>query len=504
MSGMSDQLMVEETATVIDEGGMPKRRDRRRKKDSDSEGGHESVPRARGFRLRRVKALAKRGYYSPKHTGAPSTTRQSEVLNTALIGSPTDEQALVIGRDRLSGATVAHDGISGYKNKLISSANAVLIGLLGSGKSSLIKSVYVARQLTMRRRRAVVFDKKPRTDGTVSSNEEGEYAELTRHFGAEPFRLEIGGDGKSSTVLNLLDPVILQGGGVSTQQALLVTMAELSGSKELNEFQLKAVASTHKRVLGEFESRDRVPVLEDFVARIHEVPDLEEFRSMPTRVKDDFALAAWQTKFMFERMLTDELAGLFDGETSKHVSLNQKLTTFDISALPEDGPSVSMVMAVGNAWLLGMLRRQPGWNTSMIAEEGWYLTRGSAGKLLQANAKLSRALGLQIVTAFHHLSDIPRDSAAISLIQEAQTAHLFKQEHEHDIDEIVRLFGIDPANAEALRQLRVGEHFLKVGTRREIRVEHVRSELETLFTDTDAGMNLTHTVGDDEALAGAA
>ena len=88
----------------------------------------------------------------------------------------------------------------------------------------------------------------------------------------------------------------------------------------------------------------------------------------------------------------------------------------------------------------------------MVAEEGWYLTRGSAGELLQSNAKLSRALGLQIVTAFHHLSDIPRDSAAISLIQEAQTAHLFKQEQDDDMSEIVRLFGIDPGNGEALKR----------------------------------------------------
>ena len=139
-----------------------------------------------GYRIRRIKALAKRGFYSPKHTGAPSTTRQSEVLNTALIGAPTDDEALVIGRDKLSGATVAHDPISAYKKKQISSANAVLIGILGSSKSSLIKSVYVARQLTMRKRRAVVFDKKPRTDGTINSQEEGEYAELTRLTGSEP------------------------------------------------------------------------------------------------------------------------------------------------------------------------------------------------------------------------------------------------------------------------------------------------------------------------------
>ena len=161
MKTLKDQL-VSDSAEMTVEETLPKRRDRREKGTDEADSG-ETPTRVRGYRVRRIKALAKRGFYSPKHTGAPSTTRQSEVLNTALIGSPTDEQALVIGRDRLSGATVAHDGISAYKKKQISSANAVLIGILGSGKSSLIKTVYVARQLTMRKRRAVVFDKKAST-----------------------------------------------------------------------------------------------------------------------------------------------------------------------------------------------------------------------------------------------------------------------------------------------------------------------------------------------------
>lgn len=494
MKTLKDQLVADGTETVVEGDALPKRRDRRGTKDAEESPVEETSSGTHGYRIRRIKALAKRGFYSPKHTGAPSTTRQSEVLNTALIGAPTDDEALVIGRDKLSGATVAHDPISAYKKKQISSANAVLIGILGSSKSSLIKSVYVARQLTMRKRRAVVFDKKPRTDGTINSQEEGEYAELTRLMGSEPMRMEVGGDGKSSTVLNILDPVILQGGGRSTQQSLLFTMAELAESRKLERFERKAIEAAHLMVLREFESARRVPVLEDFVSRLHKVPDDHDFKGMPPRVREEFELAAWKTKFMFEELQSHSLAGLFDGETSKHVSLNTKLTTFDISALPEEGPSVSMVMAVGNAWLLGMLRNQPGWNTTMVAEEGWYLTRGSAGELLQSNAKLSRALGLQIVTAFHHLSDIPRDSAAISLIQEAQTAHLFKQEQDDDMSEIVRLFGIDPGNGDALKDLVPGEHFLKVGTRREIRVEHVRSELEKRFTDTDAGMNLKNTV----------
>jgi hypothetical protein len=67
---------------------------------------------------------------------------------------------------------------------------------------------------------------------------------------------------------------------------------------------------------------------------------------------------------------------MFDGETSRHVKLHPKLTTFDISALPEDGPATAMVMVVANAWLMGMLTRDPGHRTNFIAEEGWHLLGG--------------------------------------------------------------------------------------------------------------------------------
>ena len=124
------------------------------------------------------------GSSRPTSTGAPTTTRQAEVLNTALIGSPTDERGVVIGEDHV----VRVDGHARPVHRLrqgkqITSPNVCILGMIGSGKSSLIKTVYVERPLMLRRRRAVVIDKKLR-DG------EGEYAELTRLFGSEPYRFD--------------------------------------------------------------------------------------------------------------------------------------------------------------------------------------------------------------------------------------------------------------------------------------------------------------------------
>ena len=115
--------------------------------------------------------------------GAPTTTRQAEVLNTALIGSPTDERGLLVGDDTMSSSMVTHDQFTAYEDKKITSPNVVVLGMVGAGKSTLLKVLYVERPLLLRGRCAVVVDKKIR-------NGEGEYAEITREYGAEPFRFD--------------------------------------------------------------------------------------------------------------------------------------------------------------------------------------------------------------------------------------------------------------------------------------------------------------------------
>ena len=420
-------------------------------------------------------------FFKARAEGAPTTTRQAEVLNTAIIGTPGDNRGVVIGTDQLSGAMVAHDPFTAYEGHHITSPNVCLIGCLGTGKSSCIKTVYVMRQLTMRRRRAVVMDKKMR-DG------EGEYAETTRQHGAEPFRFDPD-DPRGSTCMNVLDPVILAGGGPAVQRQLLSAVAELAGDGPLDEWHNAALTHAYNATMAKFDG-GRTPIIPDLIEQIPGIVNAPEFAGLRGATLDLIERAAWSLRFRLERLLADDLAGMFGGETSKHVTLHPKLTTFDISALPEDGPATSMVMVVANAWLMGMLTHDRGWRTSFIAEEGWHLLAGPGGKVIRSKSKLSRGLGLSIVAAIHHLSDIPKDSDAVAMIKEAQTIHLFRQEHDTDIQDCVKYFGLEPSNAGVLGILPQGEHLLKIGSEKEIRVNHVRTEREVQFTETDKAMLL--------------
>ena len=139
------------------------------------------MPEGKGSRSRPNPSKARKGWYAPRSPGGLSTTRQTEILNTAVIAAPTDDEGVAIGRDHLSKATIAHDPFTAYKKKVIHSPNVLVLGDVGGGKSSLLKTVYVLRPLILKHRRCVVIDKKDRGG-------EGEYAELTRWQGGEPLR----------------------------------------------------------------------------------------------------------------------------------------------------------------------------------------------------------------------------------------------------------------------------------------------------------------------------
>ena len=153
-----------------------------------SPGGVMAPRPVRGPVVRAKLGRARRGWYAPLASPAPTTTRQAEILNPALVASPTDEEGVAIGRDLLSNSPVAHDSFTAYRRKKITSPAVIVLGVIGVGKSALLKTVYVLRPIILRGRRCVVLDRKDRAG-------EGEYCELTRRLGGEPFSMRIGGGG---------------------------------------------------------------------------------------------------------------------------------------------------------------------------------------------------------------------------------------------------------------------------------------------------------------------
>ena len=469
----AERAGAEEIATAVQ---------RAQRRQAEERPGEMALPPPRGYVVRQNKGRARRGWYAPLATPALTSTRQAAILNTALVAAPTGADGIVNGRDRLSKTMVAHDPFTAYENGRITSPAVVVLGVIGSGKSSLLKTVYVLRPLILRQRRVVVLDRK-------DQNGEGEYCEVSRQLGQDPFSMILGGGG---TKINPLDPVILAGDGRSGQMRLLSGLAEIANNGQpLSKWERPALRAAHRATLRAAEVDQFVPRLEHLLAECGKTHP--EFAGHSPETRERLHQGGIAVRYMLSGLLSDELAGLFDGETSSHVRLADRLTVFDVSQLPDDGPAVSMVMAVANVWLLGMLRRQRGLRTNFIAEEGWDLVGGAAGRVFQRNSKLARGLGLSNIAALHHVADIPTGDPAIAMLKEAQTVHLYRQDRDDDIDAVIRTYGLDPGSRGTLANLLDGHHLLKIGNRREIHVEHIRSRLERTLTNTDDAMNVSGT-----------
>lgn len=442
-----------------------------------------------GSTLRQSPRAARAGWYGPTLAGAPSTTRQAEILNLALIAPPTGTEGIVNGRDQLSRAIVAHDAPTGYsKNpREVNSTNVLCFGGVGGGKSSLVKTLFVARPLVLRNYSAVVFDKKV-NDATP---DEGEYAPLSRRMGTESIRFTQDGTG---TRLNIMDPDIAIGTGIGGQYNLLTAIARVArNDAPLDEWEKKAVRSALKRTLAATEG-GRAPVPTDLLPRLGAVADDPEFSDLSPRALDRLHEAGLSVRWTFDELL-NAYPGLLDGETSPDVNLEHRLTVFDLSQLPDTGPAVPVVMAIGNMWLMGRLHRRRGAQrtvTNVVYEEGWHMIGGPSAALIKSNEKLSRSLGISNIFVMHKGTDIPKDSPGYSVVQEAQTVYSFRQDRRDDAEWAASTFNFAPETVDTLMKLPVGHCVMKISSNPEIQLQHVRSRWETEVTNTDAALSVVN------------
>jgi len=465
----------------------------KRKEPTRTSGG----PRARVEPRRRRKWLDRFGWYELLARGVRSSTRQVSGLFLGTSAAPTTYEGVLVGKEQHSGWPFFLDVFTAYEKKILSSPNVAVIGAIGTGKSSFLKTWAVLRQLFLGRR-VVVIDKKNQRRGRAGQVAEGEYAALARALGIEPIRFAVGE--ATSTKINVLDPALASqhaDSGASQMQLLRAILLEALG-RPVAPLEGRALAVAREAAVAEASAQARVADIRDVVRHME---DPQEAALRTGGVPGWWTvnhLRQWGAEAGAElgRLVREDLKGLVDGPTSADVSLTAGLTVFDISALPDDGPAVPIVMAIISSWMRAVLDSQvQAVPTVSVVEEGWHLVSGSFAKVTQANTKTSRGKAWSGVFAFHHLSDVPADSAAISAIKEAGVVVMYRQDKLDDAQRVVELFNLPPATVQTLMTLPQGACLIKVGSQKPVLVTHLRSPWEAVLTDTDDAMTSTATVG---------
>ncbi|MGF0313712.1 ATP/GTP-binding protein [Rhodococcus sp. IEGM1428] len=432
----------------------------------------------------RKKWLDRWGWYEIRVEGAWTTTRQGEALNLATMRRSVRHEGLLTGLNKISQSGVITDPYALYGSE-IENINIAVIGDIGKAKSSLIKTAMCLRQLALPNRQVVVIDKKRQ------GNKGGEYSGIADAVGAGSIRFRTGTTGMR---INLLDPAIATGvertDGVAPagQEALVGAVIEDTMGRPLVE--------TEKAALGL-----ALQVVNDRAARENREPILMELADELLGPSEDSGAAfgeQWAQEsrrwglnpgLALRELCLGDLKGLVDGATSPEVraALDHPFVHFDVSALPNKGPALRVIMTVINTWLANVLasRSARHMQTLLLVEEGWHVADGSTGKVFRENMKLSRGLGLSTVSAFHHISDLPVDSPARALMKEAGIVFLYGQDRVEDAEETARMYHLPPGSTEIIMSLAKGHCLVKYSNADPILMEHVRSDLEIALTDTD-------------------
>ena len=380
-----------------------------------------------------------------------------------------------VGRDLLGGS-FCFDPWDLYRRGVLTGPNVVVVGQIGRGKSTFVKSFLWREQVFGRQ--AWIVDPK------------GEYGALAAACRATPLRIFPGGHLR----LNPLDLPRASAGRPAAEEAarrrsdLVCSLSAASLGRNLTPPERAAVDVAVRRVSAE----TMAPTLPAVVWRLFQ-PSPDSARDLRTDVKG-LAADGRQVALELRRLVEGDLAGMFDGPTSPGVDLAAPVVVLDLSDL-YSSPALGVLMTCATAWLHAALTEAGGVHRLVVVDEAWAILHSVAiARWLRAGFKLSRALGVANVAVVHRLSDLTGAGAegseqqrlAEGLLADAETRVVFGQPPS-EVSAGRELLGLTSTEADLLPRLPRGVALWKVG-RRSFLVQHRLAGSERRLVDTDAAM----------------
>ena len=407
---------------------------------------------------------------TPARPGHRSTTRHAQAIYPFVNAGGLGGRGVFVGRDGTGGA-FCFDPWTLYGEGVLDDPNVIVLGKLGQGKSSLVKTLLW--RMLLFGRRAFVLDVKR------------EYGPLCRAVGVTPISLVPGGGVRLNPLASRPEE--------HAQLELLraVTVTALGGPLTQLEAGALREALRVVRLRGDGE-----PTLPAVAAALFapSTEMAERLRTTPVALAADARRAALALQDLCE----GSLRGMFDGPTTPGLDLDARLLVLDLHAV-RDSPAVGILMACASAWISAQLARtaeRPGRERLInVADESWKIVQHTGlGEWFQANFKLARQFGVMNLVVLHKLADLQGAGDAGSraariaegLVADASTRIVYHQD-ESQIELTRTLLGLSHNEGRLISMLGPGQALWRVGSRSFV-VSHQRSGIEAQLTDTDSGM----------------
>lgn len=394
-----------------------------------------------------------------------ATTRHVQSVYP-FVGSDASSEGVVIGQDALTHEVFAYDPRRLSDLGVITGPNMVVFGLIGSGKSAMVKT-YLLRQMVFGVRSRVLDPK-------------GEYARVARAVnGAQVISVGLDGGVK----INPLDPAI----GIAQQTALVEALVEATARASLEAVDRAVLTAMLAHVCKEINE----PTLADLRAALWDPP--AEVVTAKGGDRSRVADAAATSAASLDLVLAGELATLVGGASTVELDADCPLLVADVSrVVPLGGTAVAAAMAVVGTWLQAVLARKEGGRQIIVLDECWRLLQDvSTARWLQSSTKLAREYQAQLITVFHRLSDLAAvgdagtEQVEISrgIISDAETRVIYGQTT-GDVEALGELLGLSGRERHLVPRLGRAMALWRVGQRSTL-VRHLLSPLEADLVETE-------------------
>lgn len=406
-------------------------------------------------------------------------------------GTGLGPRGIYVGEDVSAGGTAwCYDPFGAYTDGLITSPNIVVLGMVGSGKSSAVKTL-LYRSIGLlgspggQPRWCAILDPK------------GEYGPLADALGLARIRLYPGGP----TRLNPLDagPAVTDRDELRTRRTQMV--AALAASvlgRELAPLEDAALGWTVDTLTTRTGSGPE-PTLADVVALLVDPTD-DMARRAQVDSPRELARDVQNVRHALGKLLDGQLRGMFDGRSTERLDWAGRGVVIDLSAVHQDTAALTAVMIAATGWLQSLLAAPESDHVPrrvQVLEEIWALLGSErVAKYYQSCQKLARSYGVANISVAHRIADLRAQAddgtsaakVSMGILADTQTQVLFRQSSDQ-VPEATEMLGLTTYEAQLLPQLVRGRALWRVGDRTAV-VQHRIGSAEWSICDTDQRLNL--------------
>lgn len=446
----------------------------------------DATPKQKG-RIR--SAVSAPGLRIPRHR---ATTAHAQALYPFHTDSGLGSRGVYIGEDVSAGGSAwCYDPFQLYTDKVITSPNILVLGMVGSGKSSAVKT-YLYRSIGML---GSGIGEKPRWCGILDPK--GEYGPLARALGLSTLALRPGGNVR----LNPLDP----GPYSESVDDLRSRRTQMVGAMAAAVLH-RELRPTEDAALGWVIDELTINPTTDAVPTLWNVTELlmHPTPAMVTKARMDsdaeLAREIGDVRHALGKLLDGPLRGMFDGHTTESIRWDGRGVVIDLSAVHTDPDALTVVMVAAMGWFQSLLAAPEGADTPrrvQVWEEIWALLgQERTAKYFQSCQKLSRDYGVANISVAHRIADLRAQSddgtsaakVAMGLLADTQTRILFRQSADQ-VPEAVEMLGLTGVEAQILPKLARGRSLWQVADHKAV-VQHRIGSTEWPITETDANLNV--------------